>query len=289
MGKRAGRTPRAVTEADDFMGPAITTFCRGRCHRQRRSERSPAEGRCEAVVGEAGHVDVLMANLSIPNPKRWRTRRRNEQWAAVFDKIVHPLHRLVRAVLPQMIERGAARSSWSAAPAASAWHAEPLLLCGGAWRPARLCPLRRGGGARHNVQVNATRADLRGEPHLFPPDYIDSPELRSGSRRFQRAACPPSVRRPALLLFLRRARERLLRRPDLPLCRRVDRLMRHPLIDGELKEEGCGGNDFPRHPLGTLKVERARREAPSRRGRWDAWRCRLPCLFLQYLGDDAFG
>src|SRR3954447_11412688 len=95
-----------VTMADRYTGPAVI-------------ERFEAEGATgiadaashltvggpAAAAAAAGHVDVLVVNLVA----RWRpappTETTDERWLAMFDALVHPTMRFVRAVLPQMIER----------------------------------------------------------------------------------------------------------------------------------------------------------------------------------------
>ena len=99
-----------VTQAADFMGPALVErFTAHGAHvlGDTRDLREPkAAG---ALIAEAGRVDVLLVNLMLRNPRSAVTDTTDEQWAAQFDAMVHPLHRLVRAVLPQMQERGSGK------------------------------------------------------------------------------------------------------------------------------------------------------------------------------------
>jgi 2-keto-3-deoxy-L-fuconate dehydrogenase len=86
-----------VTEADDFMGPAVVDLFRDEGavvfdDRRDLTERKAAD----ALIEEAGEVDILIVNLSIPNPRALAHETTDEQWSQVFDKIVHPTHRLVR-------------------------------------------------------------------------------------------------------------------------------------------------------------------------------------------------
>ncbi|WP_083218877.1 SDR family NAD(P)-dependent oxidoreductase [Bradyrhizobium icense] len=59
----------------------------------------------EALIGEAGEVDVLFANLAAEQPRTSALDTTDETFRAMYEAMVFPLHRLVRAVLPQMIER----------------------------------------------------------------------------------------------------------------------------------------------------------------------------------------
>jgi 2-keto-3-deoxy-L-fuconate dehydrogenase len=62
-------------------------------------------GAAEALIAEAGHVDVLIANLAAEQPRTSVLGTDDATFRAMYEAIVYPLHRLVRAVLPQMIER----------------------------------------------------------------------------------------------------------------------------------------------------------------------------------------
>src|SRR3954469_15232060 len=142
--------------ADRYTGPAVI-------------ERFEAEGATviadidghleptgpEAVIDAAGHVDILVVNLVA----RWRpappTETTDEQWLAMFDALVHPTMRFVRAVLPQMIERRSGKIIvvTSAAPL----RPTPKSDAYSAARGAQNAYVQAVGAevARHNVRVNA--------------------------------------------------------------------------------------------------------------------------------------
>ncbi len=100
-----------VTQTEDFMGPATVEIFReegAEVLPDARDLREP--GACEAAVAEAGRVDVLIANLASPTYGGTATTElADADWSNAFDMMVHPLHRRSRAVLPQMIERGAGK------------------------------------------------------------------------------------------------------------------------------------------------------------------------------------
>jgi len=55
-----------------------------------------------ALIEEAGRVDVLIVNLIAPDPRVILEEETTEAlWQIMFDTMVHPLYRLVHAVLPQ--------------------------------------------------------------------------------------------------------------------------------------------------------------------------------------------
>ncbi|MFN4143563.1 SDR family NAD(P)-dependent oxidoreductase [Aestuariivirga sp.] len=167
-----------VTEADDFMGPAIAQLFREEgavVVEDRRDLSEPAEA--EKAIRAAGHVDVLIINLSIPNPRALAHETSDEQWDAVYRKIVHPTHRLVRAVLPQMIERQSGKIV--VIGSASALRGTPNRSCYGSARGAQHAYVRNVGieVAPCNVQVNATGQIYVENPTYFPPERLSSERL----------------------------------------------------------------------------------------------------------------
>ena len=176
-GRLAGRRA-VVTEADDFMGPAVVDLFREEGAAILDDRRDLTDPRAaDALIGEAGDVDVLVVNLSIPNPRALAHETTDEQWSRVFDKIVHPTHRLVRAVLPQMIKRRSGKIV--VVGSASAMRGTATRTCYGAARGAQHAYVRNVGieVAPHNVQVNATGQIFVENPTYFPPDAIGSERL----------------------------------------------------------------------------------------------------------------
>jgi 2-keto-3-deoxy-L-fuconate dehydrogenase len=176
-GRLAGRRV-VVTEADDFMGPAVVKLFReeGATVLDDRSDLTEPKA-ADALMAEAGDVDILIVNLSIPNPRALAHETTDEQWARVFDKIVHPTHRLVRAVLPQMIKRRSGKIV--VVGSASALRGTATRTCYGAARGAQHAYVKNVGieVAPHNVQVNATGQIFVENPTYFPPDVFGSERL----------------------------------------------------------------------------------------------------------------
>jgi 2-keto-3-deoxy-L-fuconate dehydrogenase len=96
-----------VTCANDFMGPAITDVFReeGASVIADTRDLRPVDAAAN-LIKEAGQVDVLIVNLIAPDPRIILEPDTTEElWHVMFDTMVHPLYRLVHAVLPQMRER----------------------------------------------------------------------------------------------------------------------------------------------------------------------------------------
>ena len=106
LGKRV-----LVTQADDYMGPATLELFRehgAEVLADTSDLRDPE--RAAELVAEAGTLDVLVANLAAPaNVGVLAPDIDDELWHTMFDRMVHPLHRLCRATLPGMIERHAGK------------------------------------------------------------------------------------------------------------------------------------------------------------------------------------
>ena len=99
-----------VTDAAEFRGADIVALFReegAEVIADTRDLRSP--GACEALIAEAGHVDVLMANLAAKYSGGLVGQIEDAELDLMLDRLVRPLHRLTRAVLPQMIARRAGK------------------------------------------------------------------------------------------------------------------------------------------------------------------------------------
>lgn len=173
-GRLAGKRV-LLTQADDYMGPATSELftVEGATVIADRSDLR-AETRCEELVAEAGHVDVLVANLASANYSGTEAiDLEDSAWHETFDYMVHPLHRLCRAVLPQMIERkqgkivvyGSATalrglktiSAYSAARAAQVGYVQSLGV--------EVAP--------HNVQVNLIAQNYVENPVYYPSELMN--------------------------------------------------------------------------------------------------------------------
>ncbi|MFN0029748.1 MAG: SDR family NAD(P)-dependent oxidoreductase [Acidimicrobiales bacterium] len=109
----------------------------------------------DRVVAAAGQIDILVVNLIAKVTPTAATDTTDAQWAAMFDTMVHPMMRFVRAVLPQMIER----RSGKIIVVTSAAPLRPMakMSAYSAARGAQNAFVEAVGAevARHNVQCNA--------------------------------------------------------------------------------------------------------------------------------------
>ena len=168
-----------LPQADTFMGPDIKAlFEEEGAHVVADSRDLRQAGAARALIEEAGHVDVLVAGLAAVNPKAAAHETTDEAWHEMFAVMVHPLHQLVGAVLPQMIERR--RGKVVVMGSASALRGMPNWSAYSAARGAQLAYVQSVGVevAPHNVQVNAVAQSFVENPSYFSPAYVATNDFK---------------------------------------------------------------------------------------------------------------
>ena len=133
----------------------------------------------QEVVEAAGRIDILVANLAADARFGLMAVDTDDTvWDTAFDVMVHPLHRLCRAVLPQMYERRAGKvvvygsaTGLKALPGTSAYSAA---------RTAQVGYVRNVGmeAASYNVQVNLIAQNFVENEAYFPLDFQQTPEFK---------------------------------------------------------------------------------------------------------------
>jgi 2-keto-3-deoxy-L-fuconate dehydrogenase len=159
-------------------------------------------GAAEALIAEAGHVDVLIANLAAEQPRTSVLATDDATFRAMYEAMVFPLHRLVRAVLPQMIERR--RGKVVVMGSASALKGMPNYSAYGSARGAQLAYVQDVGAevAPHNVQVNAIAQTFVENPTYFPPSYQATAEFKERIKGAPLGRLAHGWESAALALFL---------------------------------------------------------------------------------------
>jgi 2-keto-3-deoxy-L-fuconate dehydrogenase len=173
-----------VTQAEDFMGPALCRVLGERGATVIASNESLVAPEAAArVVANAGSVDVLIANLAIPAPNSELRQVTEDEWSRVFDTLVHPLPRLVRAVLPAMMERR--RGKIVVMGSASALRGMKRRSTYAAARGAQLAFVQAAGVelAPHNIQINAIAQNFVDNPTYFPPAVQADPAFQDRLHR----------------------------------------------------------------------------------------------------------
>jgi len=169
-----------VTQADDYMGPAtIELFREHGAEIIADSSDLTQPGAVEDLVKQAGHIDVLMANLAAPAHHGVAALDIDDTtWARMFDVMVHPLHRLCRAVLPQMY----LRQEGKIVVFGSATGLKPMetVSAYGSARFAQVGYVNAVGieAARNNVQINLIAQNFVENPVYYPPEFTATDEFK---------------------------------------------------------------------------------------------------------------
>lgn len=173
-----------VTEASAFMGPTLCSVLAEAGADIIADDTSLLDPVAPAaIVARAGHVDVLVANLSLAAPSTPVGEVDDSEWQTVFRHLVDPLPRLVRAVLPQMIERQSGKIL--VIGSAAALRGIKRASSYSAARGAQLAYVQAVGVevAPYNVQVNAIAQNFVENPTYFPPEVQALPAFQERLRR----------------------------------------------------------------------------------------------------------
>ena len=174
-----------VTQADDYMGPAtIEVFSEAGANVMAHTGDLTQPNACEQLIADSGAIDVLVANLASPNFSGIPTAELTaDSWHCAFDVMVHPLHSLCRAVLPQMIDRK--RGKIVVYGSASALKGMRTLAAYSAARAAQVGYVQSLGVevAPHNIQVNLIAQNYVENPIYYPPAVREKESFQNSLRR----------------------------------------------------------------------------------------------------------
>jgi 2-keto-3-deoxy-L-fuconate dehydrogenase len=173
-----------VTQSSTFMGPALCQVFRDHGAELIADERALLDPALPAaIVDAAGRIDILVANLAVPAPTTPVGDVTEEEWRDVFAHMVDPLPRLLRAVLPQMVQRKSGKVLLMGS--ASALRGMKRTSSYSAARGAQLAYIQAVGVevAPHNVQVNAIAQNFVENPMYFPPEVQANPAFQERLRR----------------------------------------------------------------------------------------------------------
>jgi len=169
-----------VTQAEEYMGPStLEVFAEHGAELIADTRELTSDGAVENLIAEAGTIDVLVANLAAPaNLGKMAVDMDDETWRHMFDMMVHPLHKLCRAVLPQMYKRR--KGKIVVYGSATGLKALEGVSAYSAARSAQVGYVRTAGAeaARHNVQINLVAQNFVENPAYFPPEFVQSEEFK---------------------------------------------------------------------------------------------------------------
>ena len=179
-GRLAGKRV-LVTQAKDYMGPDTIELFREEGAEVIADETDLTQpGAAQSVVDSAGRIDVLVANLAADAHFGVMALDTDDAiWQAQLEVMVHPLHHLCRAVLPQMYERN--KGKIVVYGSATGIRAQEGVLAYGTARTAQVGYVRTLGveAARHNVQVNLIAQHFVESEVYFPAAFQATPEFEA--------------------------------------------------------------------------------------------------------------
>lgn len=200
-GRLAGRRV-VVTQASAFMGPAIVELFAHEGAVIHADPGIPKGAAANALIADAGQVDVLVVNLMRRNPRSSVADTADEEWFAMFDDLVEPLHVLVRAVLPQMIARR--RGKIVVMGSANGLRGSSPRAAYSAARGAQIAYVKNVGTevAPQGVNVNIIAQNYVSNPSSYPPEKLALPETVEALRQVPVGRPAESWESAALALFL---------------------------------------------------------------------------------------
>jgi 2-keto-3-deoxy-L-fuconate dehydrogenase len=173
-----------VTQADLFMGPALcqTLSAHGAEVLSDTRDLSAVDAPLR-MVQQHKPVDVLLVNLAVPAPSTPVGNVDEDEWQHMFNTMVHPLQRLVKAVLPQMQAQG--HGKILVMGSASALRGMKRASSYSAARGAQLAYVQAIGVelAAMNIQVNAIAQNFVDNPTYFPPEVQANPRFIERMKR----------------------------------------------------------------------------------------------------------
>ncbi|MDB3898099.1 SDR family oxidoreductase [Gammaproteobacteria bacterium] len=173
-----------MTCIDSYMGPAISEkFEEIGINVIAGPSDLHSEAQINKLVADAGHIDILVANLAEPPMTGPVQNIDSDNWNLLFDSLVHPLMYLVRAVTPQMLERKSGKiiAITSAAPL----RGIPNNAAYCAARGAQNGFIKAAGLelARSNIQVNAIAQNYINNNTYYPDDILDNQKFLNHVKR----------------------------------------------------------------------------------------------------------
>ena len=160
-----------ITQSEEFMGaPLRDAFSAYGADVYADPHPLGDEADIDKIVADAGTIDILIANLAVPAPNTAVELVSDEEWRYVFNHLVDPLPKLMRAILPQMIERKSGKIVVMGS--ATAFRGQRRTSTYSAARGAQVAYVRAAGAeiARHNIQINLIAQNFVENPTYYPEE-----------------------------------------------------------------------------------------------------------------------
>ena len=173
-----------VTQANDFMGPALCqTLPAWGADVVADNRLLTAPQDAQDLIEAAGELDALVINLALPAPSTPITQIDEAEWRQVFEVMVDPLPRLVRAVVPGMKARGGGKIIVMGS--ASALRGMKRSASYSAARGAQLAFVQAAGVelAPDHIHLNAIAQNFVDNPTYFPAEVQANPRFQERLKR----------------------------------------------------------------------------------------------------------
>ncbi len=173
-----------VTQANDFMGPALCqTLAAWGADVVADNRLLTAPQDAQDLIEAAGQLDALVINLALPAPSTPITQIDEAEWRQVFEVMVDPLPRLVRAVVPGMKARGGGKIIVMGS--ASALRGMKRSASYSAARGAQLAFVQAAGVelAPDHIHLNAIAQNFVDNPTYFPAEVQANPRFQERLKR----------------------------------------------------------------------------------------------------------
>ena len=173
-----------VTQSNDFMGPALCQDLAAYGAEVISDARLPTHpDDPQHIVAAAGVIDVLVLNLALPAPSTRVADIEDAEWRDIFQVIVDPLPRFVRAVLPGMKARGGGKII--VIGSAAALRGSKRTATYSAARGAQLAFVQSAGVelAPERIQLNAIAQNFVENPTYYSEEVQANPRFQERLQR----------------------------------------------------------------------------------------------------------
>lgn len=173
-----------VTQSNDFMGPALCKDLKALGAEVVADERIPSDPNDpQKIVSAAGDLDVLILNLALLAPSTRVADIEDAEWRDIFQVIVDPLPRFVRAVVPGMKARGGGKII--VIGSAAALRGSKRTATYSAARGAQLAFVQSAGVelAPERIQLNAIAQNFVENPTYYSEEVQANPRFQERLQR----------------------------------------------------------------------------------------------------------
>jgi 2-keto-3-deoxy-L-fuconate dehydrogenase len=173
-----------ITSCNSYMGPAITDLFVAKGADVIADPSNLAEAHePDELVKSCGHIDVVIANLDVPAYVARVADIEDDKWIEGFSAMVDPLMRLVRAVSPQMVQRGDG-SIVAITSSSPNRRMTPQAISYVAARAAQNAFVRSAGHelAAHGVRLNAIAQNFVENETYYPKSILQNERFQNRLR-----------------------------------------------------------------------------------------------------------